>query len=147
MISSPLRLVLAGFLCGLMTIGTTGCATIMSDGGGDRPVHITTEPSGASIFVKRGMQDWKQMPGETPTTIYLDPAKGSGQYQLKLELDGYEPITSYIDSEIDPWVIGSVALIVVFVIPGVIATAVDFATGAWKKFEYDEMHFNFNERS
>ena len=113
----------------------------MSDGGGDRDLRITSTPAGATVYVKRGMADWQAQPDVTPTVIRLDPVKGD--YQLKLELEGYEPILGHVDTDIDPWLIGSVALVIVFVIPGVVATAIDFGTGAWKKLDEEEMHFNF----
>jgi|SRR5688572_14371590 len=146
---SPLQLILTGLLLVLMLVGSgglVGCATVMSDGGGDRPLHLTSQPSGAAVYVKRGMQEWQRQPGETPTTIYLDPAAGNGDYQLKLELEGYEPVLGYISSDIDPWVAGSAALIFVFVVPGLIATGVDVATGAWKKLDQEQMHFEFPQQ-
>ena len=141
------------FVTGLLTAillagsgGLAGCATIMSEGGGDRPVTISTNPPGATIFVKHGASDWQQQPGVTPTEIRLDPTEDS-DYQLRLELEGYEPIFAYVGTEVDPWLIGSIALIVVFVIPGVVATAVDFATGAWKKLDEDHLYFDFTSRA
>ena len=142
-IPAMLHSLLTGMLVALTLAGSVGCATIMSDGGGDRPLLVTSTPDGAKVYVKRGAADWKEQPGVTPTTIMLDPVKGD--YQLKLELDGYEPILGHINTTVDPWLIGSVALVIVFVIPGVVATAIDFATGAWKKLDEEEIHFNFKE--
>jgi hypothetical protein len=142
-IRSTLHSLLTGFLIAVMVTGSVGCATIMSDGGGDRPLRITTTPEGATVYVKRGMSDWQQQPGVTPTTIMLDPV--DGDYQLKLELEGYEPILGYVDTDVDPWLFGSMALVILFVIPGVVATAIDFATGAWKKLDEEQMHFNFKK--
>lgn len=148
MLVRPLHSLLTGILIALMLTGSgslAGCATIMSEGGGDRPVNITSDPDGATVYVKRGAQEWQKQPGVTPTVLYLDPSEGGGDYALKLELEGYEPVTAYLSSDIDPWLIGSLALIVVFVIPGLVATGVDFATGAWKKFDEDSLHFDFEQ--
>lgn len=139
---------LTGVLVAILLAGSgslAGCATIMSEGGGEREVHVTSTPEGASVSYRRGARAWEKHPELTPTVLHLDPAEGDGDYQLRLELEGYEPATAYLDSDLDPWFIGSVALIVVFVIPGVVATGVDLATGAWKKFEDDELHFDLRK--
>ncbi len=138
--------VLTGLLAGLILVGSgglVGCATVVSDGGGERPLMVTSEPAGAAVYTKRGMEDWRKHPGVTPTTIHLDPAKGNGDYQLKLELGGYEPLLAHISSDVDPWLFGSMALTLVFVVPGLVATGVDFATGAWKKLDHESMHLHF----
>lgn len=142
---SSLHSLVTGLLLAVMLAGSgglVGCATVMSEGGGDRPLHVSSTPEGATVFVKQGMREWVQQPGVTPTTIHLDPVEDD-DYQLRLELEGYEPVTGYIGSDVDPWLFGSVALIVLFVIPGLVATGVDFATGAWKKLDTDHLHFDF----
>ena len=146
---SSIHSLVTGLLLAVMLAGSgglVGCATVMSEGGGDRPLHISSTPDGARVFVKQGMREWQEQPQVTPTTIYLDPVDGGGDYQLRLELEGYEPLTGYIGSDLDPWVFGSVALIVLLVIPGLVATGVDFATGAWKKLDTDHLHFDFPQK-
>ena len=143
MLVGSLRHVVTGLLIAVLSLGGGGCATIMSEGGGDRPLHVSSEPAGATVYLKRGGADWQRQPGLTPTTLYLDPSSSSANYQLKLELDGYEPALGYVNSDVDPWLFGSMALVLLFVIPGLVATGVDFATGAWKKLDTDSLHFDF----
>lgn len=145
---SSVRAFLTGMLTAVLLAGSgslVGCATIMSDGGEERPLLVTSTPEGATVYVKRGMADWKQQPGVTPTTIMLNPVEGGGEYDLRLELEGYEPVHGHIGSDIDPWLFGSMALVIVFVIPGIVATGIDLATDAWKKLDEDEIHFNFGK--
>lgn len=137
---NALHCVLLGFLSTLLSIGTVGCATIMSDGGEERPLTVSSDPSGASVYARQGAADWQKQGGETPTTIYLDPTGGGADYSVKVELEGYEAATAYIGTEVDPWFFGSLGLLFLFVIPGLVATGVDLATGAWKKLGRDHLH-------
>lgn len=137
---NPLFFVLTGLLCSVLALGTVGCATIMSDGGDDRPLTISSNPSGGTVYVRQGAADWQKQGGETPTTVFLDPTSGGADYSVKVELDGYEPATAYVGTEVDPWFFGSLGLIILFVIPGLVATGVDLATGAWKKLGRDHLH-------
>lgn len=136
---NALHFVLLGLLSTLLAIGTAGCATIMSDGGDERPLTVTSDPKGATVYVRQGAADWQQQ-GTTPATVYLDPTSGGGGHVVKVELDGYEAATAYIGTEIDPWFFGSIGLVVLFVIPGLVATGVDLATGAWKKLGREHLH-------
>ena len=114
-----------------LSLAASGCGGDETGGTENQPVTVDVPRAAA------------EQPGVTPTTIMLDPV--DGDYQLKLELAGYEPILGYIDTDVDPWLFGSMALVIVFVIPGIVATAIDFATGAWKKLDDEQLHFNFKK--
>jgi hypothetical protein len=131
--------VLIGLLSSLLAIGAAGCATIFSDGGDDRPLTVSSDPRGATVYVRQGSANWQAQGGTTPTTVYLDPT-GGADYSVKVELDGYEAVTAHIGTKVDPWFFGSIGLVVLFVIPGLVATGVDLATGAWKKLGRDHLH-------
>ena len=143
---SSFSFVLMGVLCGVLAIGTGGCATIMSEGGEERALTISSSPDGASVYVRQGGADWQKQASSTPTTIYLDPSS-QADYSVKVELDGYKPATTFVGTEVDPWFFGSLGLILLFVIPGLVATGVDLATGAWKKLSRDHLHVDLEPAS
>lgn len=73
------RLIL-GLMMALALIALTGCGTLFD--GTRQEVRITSQPSGASVFVNN------QSFGETPTVVRL---KRSSKYTLILEMPGYAP--------------------------------------------------------
>ena len=131
------RLLLTGFLVALMAVGGLGCATLVSGDSGRRSLHVTSEPSGAAVAIQQD-GTWSETGKVTPTTLRLDA--GDGDVSIRVSLSGYQSASTLVQSEIDPWFFGSIGLVVLFVIPGVVATGVDLASGAWKKLDRDRLH-------
>ena len=101
-----------------LALSALGCATLLSDT--DEEVSIESEPEEATIYVNGEKR------GSTPTRVIL-PVDSS--HEIRIEKEGYEPRTFYIDNEIGlEWAI----LDVVF---GVVPVLVDAVTGAWYKLE------------
>jgi len=95
----------------LLAFAATGCATIVASGPDMVPVSST--PSGATVYVDN-------VPvGVTPTTVSLDRG---GHGQIRIELDGYEPITVSQDKVFNGWFVGNLAF------GGIIGIIVDVAT-------------------
>lgn len=131
-----LRSLLVGFLSAALLLNTIGCATIIS-GDGPRTVEVSSTPAGATVFVRQS-GDWTRHSDPTPTTVRVDAH--DGPVGIRLELDGYESTSTSIGTSVDPWFFGSLGLIVLFVVPGLVATGIDLYTGAWKKVETDSYH-------
>lgn len=103
-------------LLALAAAGTlTGCATIVQ--GTDQRINVTSEPEGATVTV-RG-----QEMGVTPTTLNL---KRSRDYEVLIELDGYDAITVNLDKEFDfaPAALGNLFSW------GILGLVVDISNGA-----------------
>ena len=66
-----------------LTSGILATAVLLA-GCVDRRIRVTSEPSGARVWVND--VDLGRTPAETSFTFY-------GHYELRLQLDGYEPVT------------------------------------------------------
>lgn len=98
-------------LLALLIFAFAGCATIVSSGP-DR-VPIDSNPSNARVLLNG------QPVGRTP--MVLTPSRRD-QFELKIELDGYEPVVISRDKSFNGWVIGNVLF------GGIIGIVVDVAT-------------------
>jgi hypothetical protein len=106
----------------------SSCATILSKS--SYPVHISTEPSGATVSVtdKHNKEVFK---GQSPADVTLKSGAGffaKAEYQVKLTAPGYAEQVVPINFKINGWYFGNL------LIGGVIGMLiVDPATGAmWK---------------
>lgn len=118
-------LILSSAAC--MTL-TTGCASILSDS--QYPVVVNSSPSEAK-FVVSDQNGHQVHSGVTPATVILPAGDGffDGQtYTIEFDKDGYDPIKTILDSEMDGWYVGNILF------GGLIGLLiVDPATGAmWK---------------
>lgn len=91
---------------------SSGCATIMN---GDMVhVPVTSTPPGAKATVAGREYT-------TPTTV--DVLRGKGNFQLRVENDGYEPCLVNLEESVDAWLWGNL------VFGGLIGLGLDFLTG------------------
>jgi hypothetical protein len=102
----------------------SGCATIVSGGGGDQKVKVVSDPPGASVVVDG------QPVGATPVELTLTRKT---THTVEVAAPGYETARLAVNSQFNPWVIGNV------VFGGVIGIVVDLATGATSKLSPDEL--------
>ena len=112
----------SGFLCCCLlafSILSTGCASIIS--GTSKDVVFLVNPPGETVYYEgRAISD-----GET---VRISKSLSSNN---RVNVGTRErPRDVEFNREVDPWFIGSVALIIIFLVPGVVAIAVDFVTGA-----------------
>lgn len=108
------------FILSMFTLGLlvyTSCATIVASGPDNVPV--STNPNGARVYVDGNLV------GQTPTTISLN-RKSEGI--IRLELDGYEPVTIDRDKVLNGWFLGNVIL------GGLVGVAIDLITSNQGKY-------------
>ena len=99
------------YVCILLILCITGCATIVS--GPNQSIPVTTQPSQATITVN-GMKY------TTPCTLTLSRSLPT-QY-ITIEKEGYEPITYTLTKTVNGWVWGNILF------GGWIGLIVDFST-------------------
>lgn len=118
-------------LLALVAAGSlTGCATIVQ--GTDQRINVNSSPAGATVTV-RGQQL-----GITPTTLNLKRGK---DYEVLIALDGYEPITVYLEKEFDfaPAALGNIFSW------GILGLVVDISNGAAYELSPDFIEANLSE--
>jgi hypothetical protein len=98
----------------------SGCTLIMQ--GTTQSVTFTSEPAGATVSVAG-------QTGTTPVTLELP----KDDYQVAFKRPGYEDHSVELHRRISAWFIGSIAM-------GLVASTIDFATGAWKEFESTDIN-------
>jgi hypothetical protein len=93
----------------------SGCATIVTGGGPDQKVRISSEPTGARVMVDGSYR------GQTPLSLELTR---KDDHQVKMELAGYTTHEQTIKSGFNPMVFGNI------LIGGIIGVGVDLISGA-----------------
>lgn len=100
-----------------------GCATIVANGPDHVPINTT--PEGAKVFLN-GMPV-----GRTPMVI---TPRRSEDFNLRIELEGYEPIVVSRGKSFNGWFLGNILL------GGVIGIVVDVATSNVMKHGEDVVY-------
>lgn len=100
----------------------SGCATIVR--GKQQTVTIVTKPAGQTVeFQGMTLKD-----GDTFTLQkHMDPA------QFLVDKDGSHMLVD-AQYEMDPLVIADAALLIFFIVPGLVALGIDFGTGSWRDY-------------
>lgn len=103
----------------LFSITSTGCATIIN--GTDKNVVFVITPSDKTVLYEgREISDGDMVTVRKSLSSSNRVNVGTRERPIEMELR----------RDVDPWFIGSCALILVFFVPGVAAIAVDLITGA-----------------
>ena len=102
----------AGFFC----VASTGCATIMTGAGPNQTVKIASNPRGARVFVDG------EYKGLAPIGV---PMTRGDDHVLRLEMDGYAPMTRDIKTGYNPWHLGNLIL------GGVVGITIDLLDGSF----------------
>lgn len=105
---------------GVVALLVSGCATIVASG--PDLVPISSKPPGAMVYV-----DGVPV-GVTPVTV---PLKRSGSGQIRIELEGYEPVFVTQDKVFNGWFLGNI------LIGGLIGIIIDVATSNVTKHSTD----------
>ena len=127
--SGRARRAAAAAMLGAQAMALAGCATIFS--GQTQTVMLATAPEGESVLyngarVEDGKSILVRKELRAPTLVIDDEKR----HQVR-EMS-YNP---------DPWLLGDAALLLFFVVPGVVAAGVDIATGAWRKLDERQVVF------
>jgi hypothetical protein len=113
----------AGIVALAMLIQTTGCGTIFN--GRSQAVRIMTTPRDRTVSYERV----KLKDGDV-----ISVRKQFATPQFNVGTDR-RPVLVDMQYNPDPWLIGDAALLLVFIVPGVVALGVDFGTGAWRDLD------------
>ncbi len=111
----------------LFFLMSTGCASIIS--GSEQEISLTSQPSGATVTVEPGGQQ-----ATTPGTLLLK--RKDGPYRLNFTLDGHEPYSVMLTTDMNGWVYGNLIL------GGIIGFLIDSSTGASTTLNPDEVNAN-----
>lgn len=113
-----------------LSMATSGCATIVS-GTKDR-VQLASHPHGAYVEIRDEDDDELVWSGYLPASVELPRKRG---YVLEATLEGYEPATAFIDTELNGWFVGNLFF------GGIIGAVVDLATGAMWDLDPERITF------
>ena len=106
---------------------SSGCATIVHGGGG-QDVSFTSSPPGAAVTVA------DRVIGMTPTSTKL---RRKTNHYVTLDMPGYAPQSTTLDSGLSGWVFGNILL------GGVIGLIVDASTGGMYTLTPGTVHADF----
>ena len=71
-------------------------ASAVADGCGGPSFTVTTDPPGASVYLHYALQGTNytndRYMGQTPLEDWEAPESMTGRYQMRIELEGYQPI-------------------------------------------------------
>jgi hypothetical protein len=116
----------------------TGCATLVQ--GPKQIIDFSSQPSGAVVSV-----DGKSY-GTTPVSLILDRKchtkdgpKEKNYYDVKIELDGYQPYTMRLDRKVSGWVYGNIIFSYGYVI-GIAGVLIDASTGSMYKLTPNQVN-------
>jgi len=104
-----------------------GCATIIS--GSTQDISVTSVPSGATVTAEPG-----GMKATTPGVLVLN--RKAGPYKVTFTLDGHDPYSVMLTTDMNGWVWGNLIL------GGIIGLVVDMSTGASIKLTPEEVNAN-----
>jgi len=104
----------------VLTAISSGCCTIFS--GRTQPINMNSEPQGAKVSVNN------MNLGTTPCLVYME--RNTQYPMLKFEKEGYKAKDVQMQRNLNAWLIGDACLCLIFIIPGVVALAVDFVDGS-----------------
>lgn len=110
-------------------LGLTGCSTIMT--GTSQPFTVNSNVPKAKVWVDGGYV------GEAP--IVLSELSTKKDHVIRIEAEGYNPVTEVIKREASGWVWGNIFL------GGIIGLGVDMATGGLYIFEKDNITGNLTK--
>ena len=114
----------------VVLVFSTGCAAIF--GSSQKPFDFTTEPPGADVYI-----DGQRM-GVTPFTVILS---NNDPVTVTFKKEGYAEVTCMLQPKTGAgWVVGDALLLVFYIIPGLVAFAVDAGTGSWSQIPVDGCH-------
>jgi hypothetical protein len=103
---------------------STGCATIVG-GGSSQPVSFQSTPASAT-FTVQSASGLEMAQGTTPSVVSLPR---SNEYQVRIDLEGYQPQTVALTRGINGWIWGNLF------VGWIVGFGIDFLTGSAYKLE------------
>lgn len=125
LMKAPVMLVVASFLF-------WGCATIMH--GTYQKIEVASSPTGANVWIDSSEA------GVTPLFVEL---KRSSDHIVTIGMSGYEEAELKITNSASGWVWGNLVLYVVF---SPIGVAIDFFSGGFYSFSFDQLYVDLEEK-
>lgn len=116
-----MRAMIALVLCTVVTL-CGGCATFVTGAGPDQKVSVRSTPNGANVFVDG------QFKGTTPTSIAVTRID---KHTVRVEREGFEPYVHEMEPGANPWLLGNIPLLFLFIVPGVAGAIIDVLDGAY----------------
>ena len=110
-------------VCVVSFLTMTGCATLFQ--GTSANVSMESSPVQADVYVNG------QLMGRTPLQLKLATKK---EYVVEFRAEGYQPRTYHINNRV------GAGWIILDVLGGLIPVIIDAATGAWYKFDQDNIN-------
>lgn len=110
-------------VCVVSFLSMTGCATLFK--GTTENVSMDASPVQADVYVNG------QLMGKTPLQLKLATKK---EYVVEFRAEGYQPRTYHINNRV------GAGWIILDVLGGLIPVIIDAATGAWYKFDQDNIN-------
>lgn len=110
-------------VCVVSFLTMTGCATLFQ--GTNANVSMESSPVQADVYVNG------QLMGRTPLQLKLATKK---EYVVEFRAEGYQPRTYHINNRV------GAGWIVLDVLGGLIPVIIDAATGAWYKFDQENIN-------
>lgn len=110
-------------VCVVSFLSMSGCATLFK--GTTENVSMESSPVQADVFVNG------QLMGKTPLQLKLATKK---EYVVEFRAEGYQPRTYHINNRV------GAGWIILDVLGGLIPVIIDAATGAWYKFDQDNIN-------
>jgi hypothetical protein len=104
-----INLILPAIIAVIITVFTSGCASIVH--GGPRNIVVNSQPTGAKVAISKFDTGEVVHGGTTPFTVSLSPRRGffKGQsYDLRIELPGHRLANVTVRSEISGWYFGNI---------------------------------------
>jgi hypothetical protein len=103
---------------------STGCATI-AGGGSSQPVSFQSSPESAT-FTVQASSGLEMAQGATPSVVSLPR---SNEYQVRINLEGYQPQSVALTRGINGWIWGNLF------VGWILGFGIDFLTGSAYKLE------------
>lgn len=110
-------------VCVVSFLAMTGCATLFK--GTSENVSMDSSPVQADVYVNG------QLMGKTPLQLKLATKK---EYVVEFRAEGYQPRSYHINNRV------GAGWIILDVLGGLIPVIIDAATGAWYKFDQDNIN-------
>jgi hypothetical protein len=104
----------------IFAVAISGCATVMN--GKTEPLGLSSNPSGAQATI-----DGRET---VVTPVSIDLARAQS-HTIVFHKDGYDEVSATVVPESSGWIWGNILA------GGIIGAAVDYSTGAAKKFSQD----------
>jgi rare lipoprotein A len=110
-------------LAAALIVSLSGCASLMTER--TQTVRLTTLPPNRTVF-------FQGQPVRDGATLTVHRDFEAPAFEIR---EGDRRVQAPMDYKAEPWIIGDALLLFPFIIPGIVAGALDISTGAWRKLD------------